>query len=832
MNVTLLETINALSENLCIGHEWIILCDAIAVLKLEEDAQEDIEKLETIKINLDAIVKSPDILTLGKEPDIDGYAHEVGKLFATLNKIAHRITIANDSTWSALKQRGDKFASWDAFREELGGILADKAMLEINQGLSDEKKIDKKIELEKQLNEQRNIVFANLLNNIELTGVEHANIQSFIASNTDNVTSQLIISALTLSCLNHFDLNKFFILEWFAFTDNTDTDIRCRSLVGMLLTLFSVPKLYEEDVKEELRNHICKNALGKAHVLLACKILHRTLNQEKDAKMFKKNLMANLRQATIHLIDHLDEENEEDEDYEEDFPIEDEEDDNEIEDKMEDIFSMIEGGADIYFHQFKKAKSVGFFHSLYNWFMPFHLDCPEFLALQKRVGEELAINLNFMFTHSSMCSNDLYSLATTMPKDDKQFREIIKAVVPEVAIDNYKKELQDLEEEEESPARLQQPEDSKETEEKQKRMTRLVRSTIYYIQDLVRFFRLSPMVKSFVNPLEDEDEELEKSPLLAPAMQVEDFDKMRLDFSRFLVKRDELSLIPELLEAKYPYTLETHFMLAKAYALDEEFDHRLALPHIAYLLDKDPYNWTFVKLAASAYMNCKHYDEAIKCLEEIVRVKADQPKMIDAAKLMLGNIYVEATRYDDAAKILYEFYYNDPEDGYFIVDVARIMLLRKPGDKETCKKVAEMTKTWLDNTFASLHPNVGDMLKDDQRLEPQKMIHLLLNNFMKYSEIDHSLTSQMAFLQALAEWGNGNRKEAMEEFLTSFDELRIHERNHEMAESCTLFDETWSDWMVKVGVSLEQQAILSEIIRREYNRVLKKEREIDERNAN
>lgn len=114
-------------------------------------------------------------------------------------------------------------------------------------------------------------------------------------------------------------------------------------------------------------------------------------------------------------------------------------------------------------------------------------------------------------------------------------------------------------------------------EEKKKRAIRVRHR---YVQDLYRFYTLSPMRKAFDNPFEVQKE----IPFFTTGLFAKpEYDKYRLSLARFSAKRGDYAFVSKILRNLEKYTDEEHMMLALAYKSEEKYDE--ALEHL-YVIKK------------------------------------------------------------------------------------------------------------------------------------------------------------------------------------------------------------------------------------------------------
>ena len=158
--------------------------------------------------------------------------------------------------------------------------------------------------------------------------------------------------------------------------------VRVRAWVGWVLCSSQVPGFMVEECAKDIES-LKEDEEGKKLLLLISKILLRSQDMKEDSEAMMKNMFHNMADKLSH----------EDIDWEgkSSFSFiqnDDEEDEPEDGRDVDETVEMLEDGADIYFTQFRETKKLGFFHSMYNWFMPFYFETPLYLSVQEMAGDK------------------------------------------------------------------------------------------------------------------------------------------------------------------------------------------------------------------------------------------------------------------------------------------------------------------------------------------------------------------------------------------------------------------------------------------------------------
>lgn len=178
-----------------------------------------------------------------------------------------------------LKKTGDQIDKKD-FLSTLESQLSDMAMLYIDTNQTDEKLKQRQIELQEELNAIRHVIFATIVTSGNWSWETWCLYRDLILSPTvDAVTSQLLVSAVTLACTTVFSFQKFDLLKT-VFEEAKDEELKQRALIGLLLASTRMPKgVCEKEYREELEIEFPKLIL-EIQKQLAMTLKSEMLSQE------------------------------------------------------------------------------------------------------------------------------------------------------------------------------------------------------------------------------------------------------------------------------------------------------------------------------------------------------------------------------------------------------------------------------------------------------------------------------------------------------------------------------------------------------------------------
>lgn len=799
------------------GNEWVVLEEAISTLDWSIQQQlegschskfdNEINLLGSLKKRLEriqeSIVELPEMYRhAGNVEDVKGrLSNKCQDIYRVLSDFMLSYRVNKDDVLRDLYESGKKLSSIDEAEEKLVGFYADMAMLDIDSSLQYVDKVDKKISIVRQIDDLRNVLFSYIVTSPKWDSHEAEKVlRLFFSPNVDVVTKQLLASALTLACSNFFDYSKFRILVR-VMEESSEMPVRLRALVGLMFGVLDIPSSYESAVATLVREVFEKNPSLMKLFLNACKIELHARNRSEGKEAFGKQLVSAMFNHTKKMM----QENSEDEDELDEYGLEDE--DEALSNKLlDDVFGLIDKGTDLYYGQFKNKKKDEFFHSVYNWFMPFHTDSVLFLQMMRKLDEGYSEVFYRFLTMSNLCDSDQYSFLTVLLKSDEDVKQVL---------DEVKKDTRDQESLPEQFGEL--------------------RYIICYIHSLSRFFDLAPMSNPFFDVFGESMMHHVNLPLASSVFADPYFEKYRLRMARYCLKYDYTPCIPDLLNEDYPDTAECHFMLAKAYIdavkADDtiDLDSVRALPHADWLMDHDPDNPIFADLAANIYLACQLYPRVVKCWKHLISVAKDE-ETVTHAKIRLALTYLFDKRYDEAAKLFYELNYKDPENPENLALLAKTLLLKSPGDVSAARKVLSM----LDSFEEGRHSDPLDMLLGPSAKsnfeKSDDSFSMFIDHMSAFIKEDHSRDSELSTLTSLCRWViMGNQKEGEQTY--TFEDVwkpifRVFYYQHvKPFRECTVvtyepvFEPEYEEWLHSFGIDDNDIALLNEALRNEFNKI-------------
>ena len=541
--------------------------------------------------------------------------------------------------------------SVQVLKEALEEYVAEGAMLALEP-------LHTQAEKKKALHQRHHQLIADWFDRLWLSGSwtegQAAAMEEILLSPTiDTNDQQLLVSAIMLAALNHFDIAKFKVLLA-VYRNATDMAVRQRALVGWVLSLNEdiFPSLYGEEKKmlDELLEDkaVCQELVQLQHQIILC------INAEKDNRTIQQEIMPDLIQnsnfrVTRNGIEEIEESSLDDILH----PDEEERRMEQVEESFQRMQQMQKQGSDIYFGGFSQMKRFSFFQEICNWFIPFYIDHPGIAD----VAEKFQNNkfLHSLINVGPFCHSDKYSFILA-------FNQVLNHIP---------KNLWEMLERGEASVSELTPEESN--------SAAYIRRT--YLQDLYRFFRIYPYRKEFTSPFEP-FRYLFLAKTVFSRTHVEAYFN---DMAAFLIKQkrtNEAALVLENCgEARWDFR---HYMMC-GYLLqhnrydfgkekDAKFCYRKAI-------EQEPENEKALQGYARALFDQEAYQEALEVYDKLLTINAGKKSYLLNRAVCLTKL----RRYGDALKDLYRLNFESSDD----VNVNRVLAwtLTCDGKYEQAEKI-------------------------------------------------------------------------------------------------------------------------------------------------
>ena len=649
-----------------------------------------------------------------------------------------------------LKKQGEAIDIKEV-KPTLEKFVSREAMLFLNHDLSKEEQDQASARLYQEWEEYREKIFGRFVSSGHWTDEECVAVKDSILSPTvDSLTSQLLVSAITLSAATVFDMGKFTLLyDIYRLAD--DDEVKVRALLGWLLVSTNCG-CYEQQpdfrsFAEQLTED-CKNDSDLlAEIIKAQKMLAVTVFSEQKSIDYTNDIMASLSNRFLgdlknKVADLLDADedmrnlfgiDEDEETSEEESPIRSVDintDEDGVDNLNVDVDSplsmdeMMDKGIDILLPQFKMLRDqTDFFTHLYNWFMPFYLKNPHITEALGFVDEKRKFCKAFCSTARS-CPADAYSLANLIVSHPNE--------IPENIVDCY----DDPEDEGDGS----EPADEEEIVNeffKEPGEHRAKRIRINYIRNLLRFSKFYTAKDEVFNILDELDDDKPAYAVLAgPLFQDEFFDKYRMAIARYSFRREFPDLVEVMLEGVPCDTLEMHFM--KGWVCMQKGDNHslcMAVDHFKKMLKIKPDMKQVYLQLGICYRNLIQVDEYLENFDKLMEFKDSfSEEELFELKLDKLKFIVMNNRFEEAMPLAYELDYTHPENQ--MAGALLTQLLIKIGGEHAEENFLKAHQR-LDEYFAEVNELFGNFEKMKKSgKDPKNMMMQAMDLFFKMMKND------------------------------------------------------------------------------------------------
>lgn len=756
-----------------------LLSTVIASLSLFQRKKISTEMLGFLKLDAKAVkeFKIP-------ETTPEGRAKLVSEAISELDQFLVDIEMdirSEQGIFKDLKKLGEEIDIKEV-KPTLEKFVSREAMLFLNHDLSKEEQDQASARLYQEWEEYREKIFDRFVSSGYWNDEERAVVKDTILSPTvDSLTSQLLVSAITLSAATVFDMGKFTLLyDIYRLAD--DDEVKVRALLGWLLVSTNCG-CYEQQpdfrsFAEQLTED-CKNDSDLlAEIIKAQKMLAVTVFSEQKSIDYTNDIMASLSKRFLgDLKDKVANLLEADEDMQNIFGIEDDEETSEespirsvdintdedgipnLDVDMDSPLSMdemMDKGIDILLPQFKMLRDqTEFFTHLYNWFMPFYLKNPHITEALGFVDEKRKFCKAFCSTARS-CPADAYSLANLIVSHPNE--------IPENIVDCY----DDPEDEGDGS----EPADEEEIVNeffKEPGEHRAKRIRINYIRNLLRFSKFYTAKDEIFNILDELDDDKPAYAVLAgPLFQDEFFDKYRMAIARYSFRREFPDLVEVMLEGVPCDTLEMHFMKGWV-CMQKEDDHslRMAVDHFKKMLKIKPDMKQVYLQLGICYRNLIQVDEYLENFDKLMEFKDSfSEEELFELKLDKLKFIVMNNRFEEAMPLAYELDYTHPENQ--MAGALLTQLLIKIGG-EHAEENFQKAHQRLDEYFAEANELFGSFEKmKKEGKDTKNMMMQAMDLFFKMMKNDKAAEAYNNYSLGLLALIEHQPKKAMGPFFRAY----------------------------------------------------------------
>lgn len=756
-----------------------LLSTVIASLSLFQRKKISTEMLGFLKLDAKAVkeFKIPETTPEGRAKLVSDAISELDQFLVDIEMDIR----SEQGIFKDLKKQGEAIDIKEV-KPTLEKFVSREAMLFLNHDLSKEEQDQASARLYQEWEEYREKIFDRFVSSGYWNDEERAVVKDTILSPTvDSLTSQLLVSAITLSAATVFDMGKFTLLyDIYRLAD--DDEVKVCALLGWLLVSTNCG-CYEQQpdfrsFAEQLTED-CKNDSDLlAEIIKAQKMLAVTVFSEQKSIDYTNDIMSSLSKRFLgDLKDKVANLLEADEDMQNIFGIEDDEETSEespirsvdintdedgipnLDVDMDSPLSMdemMDKGIDILLPQFKMLRDqTDFFTHLYNWFMPFYLKNPHVTEALGFVDEKRKFCKAFCSTARS-CPADAYSLANLIVSHPNE--------IPENIVDCY----DDPEDEGDGS----EPADEEEIVNeffKEPGEHRAKRIRINYIRNLLRFSKFYTAKDEIFNILDELDDDKPAYAVLAgPLFQDEFFDKYRMAIARYSFRREFPDLVEVMLEGVPCDTLEMHFM--KGWVCMQKGDNhslRMAVDHFKKMLKIKPDMKQVYLQLGICYRNLIQVDEYLENFDKLMEFKDSfSEEELFELKLDKLKFIVMNNRFEEAMPLAYELDYTHPENQ--MAGALLTQLLIKIGGEHAEENFLKAHQR-LDEYFAEANELFGSFKKmKKEGKDTKNMMMQAMDLFFKMMKNDKAAEAYNNYSLGLLALIEHQPKKAMGPFFRAY----------------------------------------------------------------
>lgn len=557
----------------------------------------------------------------------DLYCHLLRKTYRAACNLFVRMQIqrGNGIFTQANNWVGKLYLTTDMIRKGMEGFVQDMAFLSLDPNNAE----TKSIELRKSHTYfMRNVFYWVLIapqwNNDEADAFT----QLLLSPTIDINDARLVVSALTLSLINMFDVNKLRVLVD-VYLQSSDEHCKQRALVGIAFSLsHSRERIFP--TYRQLVEQLCESEQACKELLELQIQIFYCMDADKDNQQIQKEILPNIMKNNNLTITRFGIQ-EKEEDPMEDILHPDATDKamEELEESFQKMKKMQEAGSDIYFGGFSQMKHFPFFNTISNWFMPFYSENPELQEVSIKLKDTKMLTV--LLKSGPFCDSDKYSfslaLSTILDKIPANMREMLNSG------DAMMMGASDMDTS--SPAYI-------------RRM---------YLQDLYRFFRICRYRSDFNNPFDytsNTDAFFFANPIFANTR----LQESALELCSFLSKRKMYRLLRLVLNTYQPKDNLEFALLEATLSLQENLHD--AQDKFKAILNKTPDHEGALRGYAQASFNLGDFRAAEEAYQRLTILFPDNNRyMLNLSISQINNNHV-----DEGVKILYRLDYEQPNNIY------------------------------------------------------------------------------------------------------------------------------------------------------------------------
>lgn len=447
----------------------------------------------------------------------------------------------------------------------------------------------------------------------------------------------LIVSAVFLSALRHFDISKFEIL--FQSYDKDEPEVSQRALVSIyiLMLIFEYRLAFYPEVENRLKSVVDSVKFSRQWEQITLQFIRAQETEQVTSKIQREIIPEVMKlkpeiEEKLKLNDLLNKEKTDEDknpDWQEFFS-----DTPEVYKKLEEFSMMQMDGSDVFMGAFSLLKRFGFFDKFSNWFLPFYKEHYEIRKSISGIADNFNWDTFFEGIEEApvMCNSDKYSFCFNLG--------FMPEVQKSMMLDFFNLELQQM----------------KEVAEEDNKHNIAAKDKIIfaqYIQDLYRFFNLHPKKDHFTNIFKADlnINELSTFKLILSEKNVRQIGEFYFKKNYFVKAIDIFTNIRNNKQSPYELIEKIGFCYQKL----GDFSNAIHHYKQAEIFETNK-SWLQKKLGL-CYTRIGDYDHAIDYYK---RVEKDEPENLEI-QAYLGQLHIDKEDYETALKYFFKVEYLKPD---------------------------------------------------------------------------------------------------------------------------------------------------------------------------
>jgi tetratricopeptide (TPR) repeat protein len=446
----------------------------------------------------------------------------------------------------------------------------------------------------------------------------------------------LVVSALTLSLLRVFDVDKFTALLNFYHTG--ENQVWQRALIGIVLALYKYDKrikLYPELGKQILKLSKVEDIDKQFETVLIQ--IFKSKETEKITKKWEEEILPEMMKMQPKIEENLDLENIVNDNFSEDKNPDWEkvfEDSPDLLDKLQDFSQMQIEGSDVFMSAFSKLKNFPFFSEISNWFTPFYKESEYIDTIVEKEETNLQEFVEQLEKSFHMCSSDKYSFCLNL----QMVPESHKSMMMEM----FNEEMKSMEEVSKDENLLNQFAISKNI-------------ITQYLQDLYRFYKLNPHRNEF-SDIFKWSFDVQNSDFFNKIVTNKQVIRNIAEFFLENEHYDKAVEIFKIIEKQEESNIELFEKIGYCYQRLGQYGDALTYYKRAQLLNETK-EWIIKKIAL-CYRYLNNHEEALKHYKEAEKIDPENLYI----QAYIGHTLMRLEKFEEALKYYFKVEYLAPSN--------------------------------------------------------------------------------------------------------------------------------------------------------------------------